>query len=297
MKNGTKIKTQVGSMQAKLPKGWPMLPEHDSTLSLDLVGMHLIANAKDIEVSGIAHGLGISAPSDDDETCHNEMFNEPCFWSAHYHEHMADEEGESDTDTLIPQFFGHDSDEPNQFYVDNLRSGCPLFSKELPNGLSVQVVYSDVAEYQTRYSLRLPDGEKILLGYESAHFSLPAMRWEELVHIRNAHASISTARSAAECLLLLFPSVYILAGDPVEEIRLALCQAWEELGIVQAGQIKNLTESIIRSHVYGEIQWKRHETFGWINTSMYSQRNPESRLSQMSQGGWAKLASCLDSLA
>lgn len=150
----------------------------------------------------------------------------------------------------------------------------------------IEVEYSCTVEYQTRYKIITNNvGESILMGYESGHFSLPGFRWQEIERIASCHRQVSNSLSSAECLLLLFPAVYVY-DDDIEKVKDSLCQAWQQLGIVNEKHLSKLVSNIIANRTVESMLWQHSEEFGWINNSPYSQRNPDSKLSEMPKHGW-----------
>jgi hypothetical protein len=293
LKGGRHLTTVITTMGATSPKGWPMLPEHQSILSL---GLQTHVKSSDIAVGEAARGLGFCMPSDENYRVSNGLLGDPCFWSAHYYNLLINRDLDEEADKLIPLFFEHNDEQTNDLYLrhltcTNLTGPFPLFSKLLPDQSSVEVSYVEGAEFQIRFCVRLSQDRPILMGFRSGHFSLPSFRWAEITQICRSHKLMAGSHSAAECLLLLLPSIYIGREDPVEEIRLELKQAWQELGIVRPSGIDRLTNNIISNLSVGTSLWSLHPEFGWINGCPYSQRNPESMLSFMPEDGWRKIIS------
>jgi hypothetical protein len=285
---GRSLMTVVTTMNATSLKGWPILPEHGSILTL---GLNARIKPSDIGIGELAKGRGFSTPAGEMFRDANELLQDPRFWSTHYSEQLVDQETRQEPDELIPHFFGHAATQTDEFFQRYLikQKAFPRFTKRLPNQSSVEVSYMEGAEFQVRYGICSSAEQPILLGYQSGHFSLPAFRWEEIKQIYQSHLAIAGSRSAAECLLLLFPSIYVCAEDSHDEIHHVVANAWQELGIIST-DVDGLTRNIVTSLTVGSHRWTQHPIYGWISNNSNCQRNPDSKLSALPESGWAKIS-------
>lgn len=289
LKGGRSLKTVVTTMNATGLKGWPILPEHGSMLTL---GVSARIQPSDIGIGELAKGFGFSTPAEEMFRDANELLQDPRFWSTHYSEHLVDQETGQEPDELIPHFFGHAATQTDVFFQRYLinQKTFPRFTKRLPNQFSVEVSYTDGPEFQVRYGIRRSAEQPILLGYQSGHFSLPAFRWEEINQICQSYLAIDGNRSAAECLLLLLPAIYVCAEDSHDVIRQGVASAWRDLGIIST-DVDRLARNIVTSLTVGSHRWTQHPRYGWISNNCNCQRNPESKLSVMPETGWAEISS------
>lgn len=125
-------------------------------------------------------------------------------------------------------------------------------------------------EEQDRVSIGSGDGRRVLLGFESPHFSFPTLRMAELLMIANR---LQEHRAAP---LLLLRGAYLTASDkpPKEAIR-----TWLQLvpGLPPES-IPDILADLVNS-VVADVHWRKDPALGWINNSVYSQRNPASETS------------------
>jgi hypothetical protein len=120
-------------------------------------------------------------------------------------------------------------------------------------------------EAQDRVWIGSGDGRRVLLGFESPIF--PSQRCAWRTNRLNQHRSTP---------LLLLRGAYLTAADkpPKDAIH-----TWLQLvpGI-PAESIPNNLAHLVRN-VVPEVQWRKDPALGWINTGVYSQRNPKSKMS------------------
>ncbi len=135
---------------------------------------------------------------------------------------------------------------------------------------------------------------RILVGYQSGHFSKPAFRWNEIVVIASANARIEGPVSGAECLLLLFPIIY-LSTEPVSEVATHLRSALNQIGIAPDKQ-QPLIDLLIEVSTHQHLEWTCSSSHGWICSGHHSGRDPKSRMSEIPDDGWKTIADFFESL-
>jgi hypothetical protein len=297
--NGQTLRSVVTGMSATgNMTSWPLEPHHEAVLHLTIYNSEKVHSFK---IGSTAKGIGTPSVPEHMREKANGLLAEQLFWTVHYHEHIHDEE--HDPGDLMPLFFGRTSEESSQYFMQHVYGEShsfrwPYFTKRLPNQNMVEIGYSENAEFQTRYSIATDDpAGPTLMGYESGHFSLPAFRWEEVVLIADSHRSIADAKSAAQCLLLMFPSCWLTGRDDREAVKAALSVAWQELGFMRAEHLPRMVENIVTNQTIPDVNWTHSEELGWHNNSRYSQRNPDSLLGEMPSHGWKQIASFFEAIA
>lgn len=176
LEDGSVFRTSVGSMGASSigannSRGWPILPEHDIVLRLEL----LARPPARIAVGTVLRGIGFSSPSPDGRRKSNDWLDDPTFWAIHYYLLAGD--AEKDGSELSEVLFGISSKEVNDYFLERFTSQqrpqpWPYFSIPICDSRSIEVEYADATEYQTRYKVADATGV-ITVGYDSGHFSLP----------------------------------------------------------------------------------------------------------------------------
>lgn len=110
---------------------------------------------------------------------------------------------------------------------------------------------------------------------------LPALRWEELLDLRDAVVPNKPANKA-KTILLLFPAICLSSKLKIDEVRQVMQEAWLKSGI----SVEHASEFVSRPikdflgsrQLYPEIKetiWSKHRKHGWVNDSPHSLRNPK----------------------
>ncbi len=204
----------------------------------------------------------------------------PLFWGDFSVLHM-------DSDALeLPYraFLGLAQDDVNSYYAQALsphvNSGTwPIFPLYIDSDRYVEIEYADGAEYQNRAWIgSRASGQRALLGYDSGHFSLPGLRSKELAWLLD-RLEHSTAHPASG--LLLAPMCYLPQPDaPLTERLAALCARIPGANATLAG---TMAANMVKRQVVPDAKWERKPPFGWCSDCQYSQRNPGSPMSVLSQ--------------
>ncbi len=155
---------------------------------------------------------------------------------------------------------------------DHLKAGVwPYLRFSVGGAQYIEIEYAAVAEYQTRFWIGdLVARQRILLGYDSGHFSLPAFRLEEVLML----AAKIKPHPAAALFLLTATYFEVDASKPTDEVR-----GWiEAIPGIRTGNIALLAEELL-DRTASDLHWQLDNTLGWINDGKYSQRNPKSAMS------------------
>jgi hypothetical protein len=182
------------------------------------------------------------------------------------------------------QFLGLSQDDVNAYYSDVLSPlinspAWPIFPLDIDGDRYVEIEWAGGAEYQERLWIGSREsGQRALLGYYSGHFSLPGLRPTELVWLldRLAQTKMHPASS-----LLLAPMCYLPAPGALLTERLAeLCA---RIPSAKPGLAATMAANLVEHQVVADATWERRPRYGWCSNWPYSQRNPESRMSVLTE--------------
>jgi hypothetical protein len=203
------------------------------------------------------------------------------FWATHYYLLLAEEE--HDSEELVEPIFGVSSEAVETYYLKELvrpaAKGSPHWL-DLLAGARVGVEYAGDGDGGTevRFLVNRDSWEgSELLGYDSGHFALPAFRWPELEAIHRAVA-VSDPAKAAAAALLLFPATYVTNDEDSGRIQEHLVSWWRTLGFARPEFVERLACNTAAYRSVPEVRWHLDATLGWINDSVYSLRNPQTRM-------------------
>jgi hypothetical protein len=246
-----------------------------------------------IAVGTVLRGIGLSSLPPNGRRQSNDWLDAPVFWAMHYYLLAGD--GEKDESELCGTVFGISSDEINEFYLQRFTSQrspqpWPYFSIPVADCRAIEVEYADTAEYQTRYKIVDSTGA-ITLGYDSGHFSLPSLRWSEVLAIASA---CQHSLQRHQMILLLFPGIYVGIADEAEAAR-ALEDCFTQLGLFNAGGRSTLAMNAVQNR-RSDSPWAYDERLGWLSQSEYAQRNPSSLLSQLAESDFLRIKAFFDCL-
>ena len=210
----------------------------------------------------------------------------PEFWAAHYYLLIADDE--HDSQELVEPIFGFTDTQITDYYLNELvqpdEIASPLW---LPLGrdFSVGVVYADCGDdgNEVRYLLDHPSwSEPELIGFDSPHFALPALRWEEIVLLHSAMRA-DNALEASAVALLMFPATYLTSAAQQAEAQNWLTAWWKNFPVIQPKAIETLVRNIVAYRTVPEVRWWHDAALGWITNDVNSLRNPDTRMRPLSQ--------------
>jgi hypothetical protein len=173
------------------------------------------------------------------------------------------------------EWLGVQVDAANEWYESHveryiLAGRWPYVRVSLPGSRYVELEMAGGVEYQDRFWIGQVSGSRrVLMGYHSGHFSLPAFRANEV-------AGIAADTEYAASNLLWLSAAYLEAGaDPTS---LAESLVARVPGLLP-GKEAAMSRAVLESLAVEGLSWTLDPERGWINNGKYSQRNPESRLS------------------
>lgn len=272
--DGREYPSYIHTHGMEFPEDWPVLPEHRNTVLILTVQTPPeevappeieIAVVKGVgAVEQAARRVDISAALDEKE-----------FWASELDLHFTSE----DVDDPGFEWLGVPPEASNEWYKTRIQQPIlegvwPYVRVELPSSRYIELEFAGGVQYQDR--VWIGDGagtRRVLLGYHSGHFSLPALRVEEV-------SWLARATDSAASNLLWLATAYVQEG--VESLAFATRLASrlpgilpDNAGAAAAALIDNLT--------FERLKWVEDGKLGWINNSSYSQRNPKSKLSVLKQ--------------
>jgi hypothetical protein len=264
--NGRWVHSTITQHSIESPKDWPVVPGDGSTLILSIAkpssefkldhSRFVIGHGA---VTGNSNRVDISAVLDD-----------PAFWATWVPLHLNCEE------LLEPSLaWGVTRSEADKAYTERFQSQWdsgrwPFIRFGMPDNRYVEIEYAAGIEHQNRVWIGTGEGPRVLLGYDSGHFSFPTMRIQELLDIAgrmDCHPGAS---------LLLLDGAYLVEGEP---FPLDVVARWlrQSPGFQDAyldAVLKGFAENVIPG-----LRWQSTKNQGWINNWEYSQRNPASAMS------------------
>lgn len=282
LNDGRVIRTQIGYVEATKPRNWPILPEHDTVLHFELPGC---ADCS-IFQGAILRGIGFADPATGGRLLANSWLDIPVFWALHYY--LLSRSEDRDETELAEELFGIPSKIINDYYLDRFMSGkhtkpWPYFTVPIDASRFIEVEYAEGAEYQTRFKLGDEQGS-ITVGYNSGHFSLPSLRWIELMQIAN---TCLETKHRCQSVLLLFPGIYLSEAECVDASReLEACFAKLRL-FEQSNRLQLVTNVVANCSI--SCSWRQDPQLGSVCDGIYAQRNPKSLLSNLRAEEFARI--------
>ena len=259
------------------PQDWPVTADHHTQLELS------IATPRPpfaIDIDSPIEGMGSVALRQDSIDLSIELSN-PLFWGNFSTLCMASEAIERPYE----EFLGLSQNDVNNYYTDFLSPllhsvAWPVFPLEIDSDRYVEVEWASGVEFQDRVWIgSRASAHRALLGYDSGHFSLPGLRPNELVWLLERLGQTSAHPASG---LLLVSMCYVPEPDTLLTERLtSLCARIPGARFELAGTMAaNMVE---RQLAPAGARWERKAGLGWCSTWMYSQRNPQSPMSVLSE--------------
>lgn len=250
----------------KFPKGWPVVPDDGSTLILSIAKPHDGFNLDRAQLI-VGHGVITRNP---DRVDISTSLNDPAFWATWIPLHIESEK--------LPEpvsAWGLTGEEANKEYADRFESHWndgiwPYVQFALPERRYVEIEFASGIEHQNRVWIGVREGPRVLLGYDSGHFSFPTMRMPELLDLARRMDGHTSAP------LLLLAGAYLVEGEPFPSDA---ARRW--LG-ESPGFRKDYMDAVLSelaNNVVPKLVWELEDERGWTNNWQYSQRNPASRMS------------------
>ncbi len=270
--DGSEHATHIRSHGTENPEDWPVLPEHSSTILI----LRIPAPPDGFEPV-LVTGLGCVQPAKQRVDISRSL-DEPAFWAMQMALHF-----DSDVDDPALEYLGVERDAANEWYELNvnrpqLDGAWPYLRISLSDSKYIELELAAGVECQDRIWIGdLSESERVLLGYHSGHFSLPALRLSEADWL-----SAETDGSPVS-LLWLF-ACYLESGSyPVSLASELLSQ----IPGIRPGKARPMAELLLERLAIENFRWSLDPALGWINAWPYSQRNPHSRLSILSAADFA----------
>jgi hypothetical protein len=266
--DGREVISQIQQYEMEYPEGWPVLPEHSKTIVI----LHIPKLPRGFSPD-VVKGLG-TIDLGTELVDVSRYMEAPEFWAMQAILHVSSENIEDPA----YKFFGIPQALVDEWYHANITSlqsavQSPCFRVSLPNSKYIEMEMSAGIEHQNRIWIGENSSlHRVLLGYDSGHFSLPALRISEITWL-----ACQTPASASS--LLWLTETYIDNNKAPLDFILDLVSRIP--GIVKS-QIGLMTRTLIDNLTVSGLLWTIHPDLGWVNNWEYSQRNPKSRLSILS---------------
>jgi hypothetical protein len=270
---GEELATCIHSHSIERPEGWPIIPEHRTTVLIFSIPHPPIG----FKVATIV-GVGTIAPTKERIDV-SDALEDPTFWAIQLGSWCNSEEVEEPGQ----QWLGVDPSGANNWYMERIQRpidrGVSLYMRiPLASSQYVEFEIAGGVEYQERIWIGQESAsQRTLLGYHSGHFSLPALRLEELSYLaeRTEHAAVN---------LLWLSATYLETGSDALQLATRLVSGVP--GLV-SGKENAVANAIVEGLTVRDVTWHEDGTLGWINNSNHSQRNPASRLSGLKEADFA----------
>ena len=271
--DGQEYLAHIHSHGIEFPEGWPVLPEHRKTVLI----LRIAPSPAQMEIV-LVKGLGRVMPAIKRIDV-SEMLAQPEFWAVQLSLHCVSEEVE---DPGL-EWIGIRREAAEDWYeaqiLSHIRHGAwPYVRVAVPSSRYIELEMAGGVEYQDRIWIGdRSRNQSVLLGYHSGHFSLPALRVQEVSWLAAATGSIAAN-------ILWLTAAYLEQGtDP---LPLVIGLASRIPGLLR-GRAGVVAESLLRNLKVEGLAWVQDPELGWINNWAYSQRNPNSRLSILKPADFA----------
>jgi hypothetical protein len=270
--NGRELESQIHGHGIESPIDWPVLPEHKDTV----IVLYLPKLPDDFRPT-LVTGLG-SLQLADKRADISGVIAQPEFWALQADLHFA---GDFDDPGL--ELFGVDFERRNAWHEAKVsgpqeQGVWPYIRVSLPGSKYIEWEMAAGAETQDRIWIGHKSGSsRVLLGYHSCHFSLPALRLAEVLWLADTSDSRAT--------LLWLTATYFEQEDAYPS---SLAESlFHQLPGTRSEKAQVASNALRENLVVPDLRWSLDPARGWQNNSPYSQRNPESHLSILTQADFA----------
>jgi hypothetical protein len=234
---------------------------------------------------------------------HSELLANPLFWAAYYlHDIDLAMQDEERADNFIERIWGVSLEEVLRLHNEFLtvippERGSPEvwtgIEVPLPDAFFLQVVWPDDVQYRLG---RSSWSDTVLLGYEGGCYSLPALRWKEVILVdRCLELSSQNDAHRRMGVPLFFPTTWIGSGDEALMVRERLIGCWRSFGLVREQYAEEFVDLVLASHRF-DTTWRHDPTLGWVNDSQYSRRNPVANEREVETGSFGRIREFVDML-
>jgi hypothetical protein len=265
-RSGRWVSSQVIRHGVMLMKDWPVVPGDGSRLLL-----YIASPSPDFELDAAQPILGQgNLATNANRLDISNSLSEPAFWMLQLWLHIGSEQL-PDPSTAWGFSQEDATKEYARLFEQRWKTGIwPFVRIPVSGSRYVEIEYAASVEYQTRVWIGEDDGPRVLLGYDSGHFSFPSLRVEEVLALADRitiHPSLP---------LLLLPGAYATARDalPADKVTLWL----QEVPGIKTDLIALIVAQLLKKP-NPKLQWTCSPPLGWTNNGKYSQRNPESPMS------------------
>jgi len=252
------------------PEGWPVLPSHETILSIS------VCRPVDFKIDEtqpvVGHGC-LLENSNRENVSH--LVEDPAFLAMQLSNHLGDD----DVEELSELYFGISADKLDRFYKTEFgwrfdAGVWPYLAMSAGEKRFFEIEFATGIEYQERYwAVDSTTSTGVLLGYNSGHFSLPALRVEEVLWFQRV---ASDQLNAGAMSLLLLAACYINEATP--ELKDFVSTCFAGLPGFKAKTSQNAAEAFLEHITVRDVRWEYVHDLGWINNWPYSQRNPSSTM-------------------
>ena len=274
--DGTSITAPVTHHSLYLPKDWPVLPSHDTILTLSIDAP---TSAFRVDESQPVIGRG-TVFENSNRTDISHVLSDRVFWAMQLSLSLGSEDVEEPNEA----YFGVSTDEINNYYRELIDSKFgagvwPYIRLPLDEARFAELEFAASIEYQDRFWIGdTRVSRRVLLGYHSGHFSLPAFRFEEILWFHDVLGRSPTTRAATA---LLMSACYL--QDPPSRAGELATELFSQLPGVKPGVAASMAKVFLENLTVPELRWEQNYRLSWINNWIYSQRNPKSTMSVLNQ--------------
>ena len=271
--DGTEFVAHVRQHGMESPEGWPVVAQHrETTLVLRTPLPPLGFEVVEVE------GIGVIAKASERIDMSNILL-EPEFWAMHLGQHCESE----DIEDPGLEWLGVTQRQVSDWYVERIqdpieRGVWPYLRVAVSSSKYIELEMAGGVEYQDRIWIGDASASaRALLGYHSGHFSLPALRVEELTHI-------AELTGWAPVNLLWLSATYLEEDRDIGPLVMRLVSGVPGLA---SEHREVMAEAFLEGLKVNGLKWLHDPTLGWINNWIYSQRNPQSLLSTLKSDDFA----------
>lgn len=288
IEDGSKVQAKFKSYIMHNFVRMPVTAQSDTTLTFCLVWPDAAAK---IALDQILTGINVKEKSEvsqnDEDGAEGQKIDvshllaDANFWGLILNAHLTNEDDEE------PKFecFGCDEDSVSEYYAKNLEphfanGDIPYLRAKFGHRI-IDLELHDEGSIQMFFIQRVDADHRIMTGYHSGHFSLPAFRVEEVQWLEKQEDT------ASPFPLLILSACYF---DDVGEQNIDLAtRLLSRVPGVKAESARQLAEIFLDNYHLADVTWEHEENLGWTNNWDYSQRNPDSRLSKLNQRDYKEI--------
>jgi hypothetical protein len=267
--NGRWAHSIITQHSIETPKDWPVITGDGSTLVFSVA---MPSSEFKLDRSQLVVGQG-AVTHNSNRVNISATLDDPAFWAIWMPLHLESER--------LPEpslAWGLTDKAANAAYSERFQSlwdsgVWPFVRFELPERRYVEIEYAAGIEQQNRVWIGAADGPRVLLGYDSGHFSFPSMRIEEVLSL----AERMDCHPAAP--LLLLAGSYLIENEPFPSDA---ASRWLRRSPGFQDRYLDAVLKELAQNVALGLKWESTEKLGWINNGRYGQRNPASTMSIIS---------------